>query len=65
MYEIKYEHIKCRCGGVMGLYNRGKNLICTCSLCDTEMPLYEITYDDILINSQTGWIFPVRWKNKE
>lgn len=52
-----YRHIKCKCGGVIGMYN--KNTF-NCEQCNKEYQLDEIDYDICLINDKTGWIFPVK-----
>lgn len=59
-YKPDYEHIKCRCGGTIGAYNR-ENF--TCERCGKGYEPYQLEYDHILINDKTGWMFPV--KNKE
>lgn len=51
-----YKHIKCKCGGIIGMYNRDDF---TCDKCNTEYKLHELNYDICLINDKTGWIFPV------
>ena len=58
-YKFKpdYKHVRRDiCGGVIGIYDR------TCYTCDKygkEFKLYEIEYDRLMMNSLTGWIFPV------
>ena len=51
-----YKHIKCKCGGIIGMYNRDDFI---CDKCNTEYKLHELNYDICLINDKTGWIFPV------
>lgn len=51
-----YEHIKCRCGGIIGMYNR-KDF--TCEKCNTEYKLHKLNYDICFINDKTGWVFPM------
>ena len=51
-----YKHIKFKCGGIIGMYNRNNF---TCERCDTEYKLHELNYDICLTNDKTGWIFPV------
>ena len=51
-----YEHIKCECGGIIGMYDN-KNF--TCERCKKEYLLYELEYDVCLSNDKTGWVFPM------
>lgn len=51
-----YKHLKCSCGGIIGMYDREKF---TCERCNKEYPLYKQKYDICLINDKTGWIFPM------
>lgn len=58
-YKFKpdYKHVRCDiCGGVIGMYDRTRY---TCDKCGKEFKLYEIEYDRLMVNSLTGWIFPV------
>jgi hypothetical protein len=52
----KYKHIKCSCGGTIGMYDR-KDF--SCNKCEKKYFLYEIQYDTCLINDKTGWMFPM------
>lgn len=54
-----YSHIKCNCGGIIGMYDR-KNF--TCESCGKEYLLYKLNYDTCMTNDKTGWIFPMRKK---
>jgi hypothetical protein len=69
-YDIDYETLKCdECGGTIGIYDR---LVChylkveysssklICDRCGKEFNLYELEYDYIEANTQTGWLFPVK-----
>lgn len=56
---MKYEHIKCECGGIIGMYNR-KNF--SCEQCGKRFESYKIQYDVIHANNKTGWIFPMKIK---
>ena len=51
-----YSHIKCNCGGIIGMYDR-KNF--TCESCGKEYLLYKLNYDTCMTNYKTGWIFPM------
>lgn len=55
-----YTHIKCECGGILGLYDREH---CTCEKCKKEYT--NIRYDLLAINDKNGWIFPMVAKNPE
>ena len=57
-----YKHIKCKCGGIIGMYNRNNF---TCERCDTKYELYNLNYDTCMINDKTGWIFPVVYLKTE
>lgn len=52
-----YKHIRCSCGGIIGMYNRNTF---NCEQCNTEYQLYKLDYDVCKINDKTGWIFPVK-----
>lgn len=54
-----YRHVRCSCGGVIGMFNK-KDF--TCEKCNKEYPLYELKYDICLTNDKTGWIFPMMKK---
>ena len=59
-----WEHLKCSCGGILGMYDRGVSSYCTCDQCGNEIYLYRIQYDVLMINDKTGWVFPmIRTKN--
>lgn len=51
----EYTHLRCECGGVIGVYDR-ENF--TCEKCGKKK---EVTgkYDRLMINDKTGWIFPM------
>ena len=51
-----YEHIKCKCGGIIGMYNRNNF---ACERCNAKYELHKLNYDVCLINDKTGWIFPM------
>ncbi len=56
---MRYEHIRCKeCGGTIGSFDRGESYIC--ETCRREYPIYRIEYDTVMVNSKTGWIFPVK-----
>lgn len=53
-----YKHIKCECGGTIGMYNRNTF---NCEKCNKEYQLYKLDYDVCLTNDKTGWIFPMKF----
>lgn len=53
--EIDYTHLKCECGGIVGMYD-GKAF--TCEQCKKPQNING-KYDRIEINRKTGWAFPV------
>lgn len=59
-YKPDYEHLKCDCGGIIGVYG---DYHCRCEQCHKVVRLVELTYDRILINDKTGWMFPVKWRD--
>lgn len=55
-YWKYYKHVRCTCGGVIGMYNK-KNY--TCGDCGAPMDPY-IHFDKIMISGdKTGWAFPM------
>lgn len=58
-YKPDFEHIRCECGGVIGMYELG---VYSCTDCGKRFQLFEIDYDRVMVNTKTGWIFPVKDK---
>lgn len=56
---MNYKHIKCKCGGIIGVYNRNT---LTCERCHKEFQFYKLDYDVCLTNEKTGWVFPMKLK---
>lgn len=56
---MKYQHIKCECGGIIGMYNRNDF---ACNKCGKKFELYRIPYDVVYANDKTGWVFPMKIK---
>ena len=54
----EYKHIKCECGGTIGMYNRSTF---TCERCNKEFQLQNLDYDVCWTNNKTGWIFPMKF----
>lgn len=57
MLRVRYDHVKCKCGGIIGMFNRSTF---NCERCGEEYPLYKLDYDVCWPNVKTGWIFPVK-----
>ena len=52
-----YTHMKCGCGGIVGMRDR-KHF--KCDRCGKNHDVMDInSYDHFEVNNQTGWIFPV------
>lgn len=52
---MEYTHMKCNCGGIIGMRDR-ENFSC-----DKCGKVYRIgsEYDVLMTNEKTGWIFPM------
>ena len=57
-----YSHIKCSCGGIIGMYNRSTF---NCERCNMEFQLHKLDYDVCLPNDKTGWLFPMKRKDDD
>lgn len=63
--EIRnYEHIHCRCGGVLGSKTGDVDYI-HCDRCNKVYPIWKLEFDAIYKNNKTGWIFPVRYRRQK
>ena len=56
---VDYKHIRCKCGGIIGMYNRETF---NCEQCGEEYKIYNLDHDAFLTNDKTGWMFPVKYK---
>ena len=55
-YE-NYTHMRCLCGGIIGMYDREHF---TCEKCGKNYDVIGFnSYDHFGINDKTGWIFPM------
>lgn len=61
-HKPDYEHVRCKCGGVIGYYN---STTLTCEKCKEEFNWHELDFDCCLVNIKTGWIFPVKDRKNE
>lgn len=62
MIYDNYEHVRCRCGGIIGC--RTRDDIYRCDRCSKTYVLCKLKYDYIAINDKTGWIFPMKKKEE-
>lgn len=67
-FDGGYKQIYCSCGGELydkrGLSVKDPNF--TCMRCEKTYPKWKLEYDQIGVNTMTGWIFPmVRRKREE
>lgn len=52
-----YTHMRCECGGIVGMYDREHF---TCEKCGKNYDVMNInSYDHFEINDKTGWVFPM------
>lgn len=58
---MRYIHIFCECGGIIGMRNEEKF---TCDKCGQVNLLHKINYDILPINNKTGWVFPMKIKEE-
>ena len=64
-FEGGYKHIYCSCGGTLYDKSSGKDHNFTCTRCEKTYPKWKLEYDQIEINTMTGWIFPMVRRKKE
>lgn len=58
-----YEHIHCRCGGVLGSKTGDVHMI-RCNRCGKVYSIWKLDYDIIYRNEKTNWIYPVKRRQK-
>lgn len=63
--EGGYKHVYCSCGGTLYDKSGGKDPNFTCTRCEKTYPKWKLEYDQIGINTMTGWIFPMVRRKKE
>ena len=58
MIYNNYTHMKCECGGIIGMYDREHF---TCEKCGKIFHIENqgSGWDILLTNDKTGWIFPM------
>ena len=65
VFEGGYKHIYCSCGGELYDKSGGRDPHFTCMRCEKTYPKWKLEYDEILVNTMTGWIFPMIRRKKE
>ena len=63
--EGGYKQVYCSCGGTLYDKSGVKDPNFTCTRCEKTYQNCEIEYDQIGINTMTGWIFPMVRRKKE
>lgn len=64
-FEGGYKHIYCSCGGALYDKSGGRDPHFTCMRCEKTYPKWKLEYDQIGVNTMTGWIFPMVKREKE
>lgn len=64
-FEGGYRHVNCSCGGSLYDKSGGKDPHFTCMRCEKTYPKWKLEYDQIGVNTMTGWIFPMVRRKKE
>lgn len=65
IFEGGYNPVRCACGGSLYAKSDGKDLRFTCMHCKKTYKKWELEYDQIGINTMTGWTFPMVRRKKE
>lgn len=60
-YLMNYDHVRCSCGGVIGVYKPKGEFMC--GRCEKIYPQNDIKYDALMRNTRTSWIFPMTFKD--
>lgn len=63
--EGGYMPMRCSCGGSLYDKSGGKDAHFTCMRCEKTYPKWKLEYDDIGVNTTTGWIFPMVKRKEE
>ena len=58
MIYDEYAHMKCKCGGIIGMRDKEKF---SCGRCGKIHYIGHTgnEYDELMINDKTGWVFPM------
>lgn len=65
IFEGSYKPVRCSCGGLLYAKSDGKDLCFTCMRCKKTYQKWELEYDQIGINTMSGWTFPMVKRKKE
>ncbi len=65
IFEGGYMPIRCSCGGLLYDKSNGQDPYFSCVRCEKTYPSWALKYDQIGINSMTGWRFPMIKRKKE
>ena len=64
-FEGCYRPVYCLCGGSLYDKTGGRDPHFTCMHCEKTYPKWKLEYDQIGVNTMTGWIFPMVKHEKE
>ncbi len=64
-FEGGYKHVNCSCGGTLYDKTGGRDPHFTCMRCEKTYSKWKLEYDQIGVNTMTGWIFPMVRREKE
>ncbi len=64
-FDGGYRPVYCSCGGSLYDKSGGKDPNFTCMRCEKTYPKWKLEYDQIGINTITGWTFPMVKRKKE
>lgn len=63
-FEGGYRPVYCSCGGSLYDKSGGRGSHFTCMRCEKTYPKWELEYDQIGVNTMTGWTFPMVRREK-
>lgn len=64
-FDGGYRPVYCSCGGSLYDKSGGRDPHFTCMRCEKTYPKWKLEYDQIRVNTMTGWIFPMVKRKKE
>lgn len=64
-FEGGYTPMHCSCGGSLYDKSGGRDPHFTCMRCEKTYPKWKLEYDQIGVNTMTGWIFPMVKRKEE
>lgn len=65
IFKDGYMPMRCSCGGLLYDKSNGQDPYYRCIRCEKTYPSWALKYDQIGINSMTGWRFPMIKRKKE